>query len=166
MRVSNFFFFSAQKICKQNKILHEKRKIMWNIFWKDYKMVKEQYRETDSVRRISHVCFGMQNSLEMEQCANIHVVATNLYNQVSIKRSCSEAIQNSSSRIRCTGFKCFRLRFYRFHYIIINLGNSAFSIFPLLSTFIALNICVAFLLSSHFLSCIGSPYIIWLFITK
>ena len=45
-------------------------------------MVKEQFRETDTVRRISHVCFGMQSALEMEQCANIHVIATNLYNQV------------------------------------------------------------------------------------
>jgi DNA-directed RNA polymerase III subunit RPC1 len=45
-------------------------------------MVKEQYRETDTVRRISHVCFGMQSAPEMEQCANMHVVAMNLYNQV------------------------------------------------------------------------------------
>ena len=46
-------------------------------------MVKEQYRETDTVKRISHVGFGMQSGPEMEQCSNIHVVATNLYNQVS-----------------------------------------------------------------------------------
>ena len=45
-------------------------------------MVKEQFRETDTVRRISHVCFGMQSAPEIEQCANIHVVAMNLYNQV------------------------------------------------------------------------------------
>ena len=51
-------------------------------FSSEKKMVKEQFRETDTVRRISHVCFGMQSALEMEQCANIHVVATNLYNQV------------------------------------------------------------------------------------
>ena len=50
-------------------------------------MVKEQFRETDTVRRISHVCFGMQSALEMEQCANIHVVATNLYNQASQRKS-------------------------------------------------------------------------------
>ncbi len=45
-------------------------------------MVKEQYRETDTVRRISQVCFGMQSAPEMQQCANLHVVANNLYNQV------------------------------------------------------------------------------------
>ena len=45
-------------------------------------MVKEQFRETDTVKRISHVCFGMQSAPEMEQCANIHVVAMNMYNQV------------------------------------------------------------------------------------
>ena len=45
-------------------------------------MVKEQFRETDTVKRISHVCFGMQSAPEMEQCANIHVVDMNLYNQV------------------------------------------------------------------------------------
>ena len=46
-------------------------------------MVKEQFRETDTVKRISHVCFGMQSAPEMEQCANIHVVSMHLYNQVS-----------------------------------------------------------------------------------
>ena len=46
------------------------------------KMVKEQFRETDTVKRISHVCFGMQSAPEMEQCSNIHVVAMNMYNQV------------------------------------------------------------------------------------
>ena len=45
-------------------------------------MVKEQFRETDTIRRISHVCFGMQSAPEIEQCANIHVVASHLYNQV------------------------------------------------------------------------------------
>ena len=47
-------------------------------------MVKEQFRETDTVRRITHVCFGMQSAPEIEQCANIHVVSHNLYNQVSL----------------------------------------------------------------------------------
>ena len=47
-------------------------------------MVKEQFRETDTVKRISHVCFGMQSAPEMEQCANIHVVNAHLYNQVHI----------------------------------------------------------------------------------
>ena len=47
-------------------------------------MVKEQYRETEAVRKISQVCFGMQSPQEMEQCAQIQVVAKNLYNQVII----------------------------------------------------------------------------------
>lgn len=45
-------------------------------------MVKEQYRETDVVRKITQVCFGMQSPEEMQQAGNIHVVAKNLYNQV------------------------------------------------------------------------------------
>lgn len=47
-------------------------------------MVKEQFRETDTVKRISHVRFGIQSAPEMEQCSNIHVVAPHLYNQVSL----------------------------------------------------------------------------------
>ena len=47
-------------------------------------MVKEQFRETNTVKRISHVCFGMQSAPEMEQCANIHVVDKYLYHLVSI----------------------------------------------------------------------------------
>lgn len=46
-------------------------------------MVKEQFRETDVVRRITQVCFGMQSAQEMEQCSHLHVVAKNLYNQDS-----------------------------------------------------------------------------------
>ena len=45
-------------------------------------MVKEQFRETDVVRKITQVCFGMQSPEEMQQAGNIHVVAKNLYNQV------------------------------------------------------------------------------------
>ena len=45
-------------------------------------MVKEQFRETDSVRRISHVCFGMQDAQQVEQYSHLQVVAKNLYNQV------------------------------------------------------------------------------------
>ena len=48
-------------------------------------MVKEQFRETDVVRKITQVCFGMQSPEEMQQAGNIHVVAKNLYNQVSLK---------------------------------------------------------------------------------
>lgn len=47
-------------------------------------MVKEQFRETDVVRKITQVCFGMQSPEEMQQAGNIHVVAKNLYNQVSL----------------------------------------------------------------------------------
>ena len=46
-------------------------------------MVKEQFRETDGVRTISQVCFGMQSPQEIQQCANMQVVAKNLYNQDS-----------------------------------------------------------------------------------
>ncbi len=48
-------------------------------------MVKEQFRETDVVRKITQVCFGMQSPEEMQQAGNIHVVAKNLYNQVSLE---------------------------------------------------------------------------------
>jgi hypothetical protein len=45
-------------------------------------MVKEQYRDTGATRRIVSVHFGMQSPAEMEQCAEMKVVAKNLYNQV------------------------------------------------------------------------------------
>jgi len=43
--------------------------------------MKEQYRESDTSHRISHVCFGMQNAGEIQKAAHIQVVAKNLYNQ-------------------------------------------------------------------------------------
>ena len=46
-------------------------------------MVKEQFRETDGVRTLTQVCFGMQSPQEIQQCANMQVVAKNLYNQDS-----------------------------------------------------------------------------------
>ena len=46
-------------------------------------MVKEQYRDPDVVRRISHVCFGIQSPDQMEKCSQLQVVAKNLYNQDS-----------------------------------------------------------------------------------
>ncbi|XP_071829023.1 DNA-directed RNA polymerase III subunit RPC1-like [Apostichopus japonicus] len=42
-------------------------------------MVKDQFRETDLARTISHVCFGLMTSDEMRQQAHIHVVHKNLY---------------------------------------------------------------------------------------
>ncbi|XP_017880116.1 DNA-directed RNA polymerase III subunit RPC1 isoform X1 [Ceratina calcarata] len=44
-------------------------------------MVKEQFRETDVARKISHVSFGVDSRHNMERQAHIHVVAKNLYNQ-------------------------------------------------------------------------------------
>jgi len=44
-------------------------------------MVKEQFRESDLSHKISHVCFGMQSSQEVEKAAHIEVVGKNLYNQ-------------------------------------------------------------------------------------
>ncbi|XP_046382382.1 DNA-directed RNA polymerase III subunit RPC1 [Ischnura elegans] len=44
-------------------------------------MPKEQFRETDCIRKISHVSFGLQSSQEMQQQSHIHVVAKSLYNQ-------------------------------------------------------------------------------------
>jgi len=44
-------------------------------------MVKEQFRESDLSHKISHVCFGMQSSQEVERAAHIEVVGKNLYNQ-------------------------------------------------------------------------------------
>ena len=46
-------------------------------------MVKEQFRETDGVRTLTQVCFGMQNPQQVQQCAHMQVVAKNLYNQDS-----------------------------------------------------------------------------------
>ncbi|XP_034935802.1 DNA-directed RNA polymerase III subunit RPC1 [Chelonus insularis] len=46
-------------------------------------MVKEQYRETDIARKISHVSFGVDSRHNIERQAHIHVVAKNLYSQDS-----------------------------------------------------------------------------------
>ena len=40
---------------------------------KQWKMVKEQYRESGLGHRISHVCFGMQSAEEVEKAAHIQV---------------------------------------------------------------------------------------------
>jgi len=44
-------------------------------------MVKEQYRETDLAKKISHVSFGVDGPHQMQQQAHLHVVAKNLYSQ-------------------------------------------------------------------------------------
>ncbi|VEN45805.1 unnamed protein product, partial [Callosobruchus maculatus] len=44
-------------------------------------MPKEQYRETDVARKISHISFGVESAESMQQQSHIHVVAKNLYNQ-------------------------------------------------------------------------------------
>lgn len=44
-------------------------------------MVKEQFRETDVGRTISHVNFGMHNDIQMNLQAHIHVVSKDLYTQ-------------------------------------------------------------------------------------
>ncbi|KAK6169039.1 hypothetical protein SNE40_020167 [Patella caerulea] len=44
-------------------------------------MVKEQFREADVAKKISHVTFGMMNSQQMQQVSHMHVVSKNLYNQ-------------------------------------------------------------------------------------
>ena len=50
-------------------------------------MVKEQFRETDGIRTLTQVCFGMQNPQQLQQCAHMQVVAKNLYNQVRLHRN-------------------------------------------------------------------------------
>ncbi|XP_037084098.1 LOW QUALITY PROTEIN: DNA-directed RNA polymerase III subunit RPC1-like [Pollicipes pollicipes] len=44
-------------------------------------MVKEQYRETDSIRKISDISFCIQTPQQVQQQGLVHVVAKNLYNQ-------------------------------------------------------------------------------------
>ncbi|XP_059892187.1 DNA-directed RNA polymerase III subunit RPC1 isoform X1 [Gadus macrocephalus] len=44
-------------------------------------MVKEQFRETDVAKKISHICFGIQSAEQMRQQAHIQVVSKNLYSQ-------------------------------------------------------------------------------------
>ncbi|XP_049812819.1 DNA-directed RNA polymerase III subunit RPC1 [Schistocerca nitens] len=44
-------------------------------------MVKEQYRETNLARKISHVSFGVDSCHQIQQQAHLHVVAKNLYSQ-------------------------------------------------------------------------------------
>ncbi|KAL0272113.1 UNVERIFIED_CONTAM: hypothetical protein PYX00_005208 [Menopon gallinae] len=44
-------------------------------------MVKEQYREANIAKMISHVCFGVDSPQAIQQQAHIHVVGKNLYNQ-------------------------------------------------------------------------------------
>ncbi|CAH1795117.1 unnamed protein product [Owenia fusiformis] len=44
-------------------------------------MVKEQFRETDLAKKISHVTFGMFSPEQMQKQAHIQVVSKNLYNQ-------------------------------------------------------------------------------------
>ncbi|TRY59992.1 hypothetical protein DNTS_021683 [Danionella cerebrum] len=49
-------------------------------------MVKEQFRETDVARKISHICFGVKSPEQMRQQAHIQVVSKNLYSQDTSRR--------------------------------------------------------------------------------
>ncbi|EAT37385.1 AAEL010617-PA [Aedes aegypti] len=44
-------------------------------------MPKEQFREADVIKKISHVSFGIDSAELIQQEAHLHVVAKNLYNQ-------------------------------------------------------------------------------------
>nr|XP_032834584.1 DNA-directed RNA polymerase III subunit RPC1 isoform X1 [Petromyzon marinus] len=44
-------------------------------------MVKEQFRETDVAKKISHICFGLQSAEQMKRQSHIHVVSKSLYSQ-------------------------------------------------------------------------------------
>ncbi|XP_066147818.1 DNA-directed RNA polymerase III subunit RPC1 [Euwallacea fornicatus] len=44
-------------------------------------MPKEQFREKDVARHISHISFGVESPESMQQQSHIHVVANNLYNR-------------------------------------------------------------------------------------
>lgn len=44
-------------------------------------MVKEQFRETDIAKKISHVTFGFMSPEQMQQASHLHVVSKNLYAQ-------------------------------------------------------------------------------------
>ncbi|KAK9891975.1 hypothetical protein WA026_017458 [Henosepilachna vigintioctopunctata] len=46
-------------------------------------MPKEQYRETDVARKISHITFGVESPENMQQQSHLHVVQKNLYNEDS-----------------------------------------------------------------------------------
>ncbi|KFB44003.1 hypothetical protein ZHAS_00011833 [Anopheles sinensis] len=44
-------------------------------------MPKEQFREADVIKKISHVSFNIDSAQQIQQEAHLHVVAKNLYNQ-------------------------------------------------------------------------------------
>lgn len=44
-------------------------------------MVKEQFREVDVAKKISHVTFGLMSPNQMQQASHIHVVCNDLYSQ-------------------------------------------------------------------------------------
>ena len=77
-------------------------------------MVKEQFRETDVVRKITQVCFGMQSPEEMQQAGNIHVVAKNLYNQVlhlifDVGDFANRTLINVSVKYQLKGWMCVNI---------------------------------------------------------
>ena len=47
-------------------------------------MVKEQFRETDCAKKISHVTFGSMSPEQMQRASHLHVVNKTLYRQVKI----------------------------------------------------------------------------------
>lgn len=42
-------------------------------------MVKEQFRETDIAKKISHVTFGFMSPEQMQRASHLHVVNKTLY---------------------------------------------------------------------------------------
>ncbi|XP_060588259.1 DNA-directed RNA polymerase III subunit RPC1-like [Ruditapes philippinarum] len=55
-------------------------------------MVKEQFREADVAKKISHVTFGLMTSDQMGQYSHLHVVSKNLYSQDGTRKPVSYGV--------------------------------------------------------------------------
>ncbi|XP_005098920.1 DNA-directed RNA polymerase III subunit RPC1 [Aplysia californica] len=55
-------------------------------------MVKEQFRETDLAKKISHVTFGSMSPEEMQRASHLHVVNKTLYSQDAKNKPCPNGV--------------------------------------------------------------------------
>ncbi|XP_059158515.1 DNA-directed RNA polymerase III subunit RPC1-like [Physella acuta] len=55
-------------------------------------MVKEQFRETDIAKKISHVTFGFMSPEQMQRASHLHVVNKTLYSQDAKNKPCPNGV--------------------------------------------------------------------------
>ncbi|KAK7113132.1 DNA-directed RNA polymerase III subunit RPC1-like [Littorina saxatilis] len=69
-------------------------------------MVKEQFRETDIAKKISHVTFGFMSPSQMQQASHVQVVNKNLYSQDGTRKAVPHGVLDHKMGTSVKGENC------------------------------------------------------------